>query len=209
MRYSDLSLHAGQLLLADVRMSSAGAIVFDAHTASSSSTTGSYPTSSLLACVEFVGQAPCRPVVTPQPGFWAVTSSDLARHAQYRLRVVATADSTLLAGLRVGWRGPTSVQVSGFRLPGGCQAGVGKGYTAGCGLKYKLVTSGPAVFTATTGTRGLQISMKNTVSNAKTYSGLLSSPQRIQVPSAGEWSGHLYPSDGRPVDNLTLAIDWH
>lgn len=209
MRFSDLTLHAGQQVLVGFTMNTAGAIEFDAHTASSSSTAGAYPTSALLACVEFLGQAPCRPVVTPQPGFWAVTTADIARHTQYHLRVLATANSTLLAGIHIGWRGPTSLSVTGFRLPGGCQATVAKGYTPGCGLKYKIVIKGPVAFTATTPTSGLQISLKNTVSNAKAYSGPLSSPQHIQVPSAGEWSGHLYPSDGRPVDNLTLTMDWH
>ena len=209
MRFSDLTLHAGQQVLVGFTMSTAGAIEFDAHTASSSSTAGTYPTSALLACVEFLGQAPCHPVATPQPGYWAVGTADVARHTEYRLRVLATASSTLLVGIHIGWRGPTSLQVIGFRLPGGCRATVGKGYIPGCGLKYKIVTSGPAIFTATTPASGLQISLKNTVSNAKAYSGPLSSPQHMQVPSAGDWSGHLYPSDGRPIEPLTITMDWH
>lgn len=209
LRFSDLTLRAGQQLLAAFTMTSPGAIVFDAHTATSSAGSGTYPTAALHACVEFTGEAPCHPVPTPQPGYWSVTAADLAQHHQYRLRILATATSALLAGVHVGWRGPGQLVVSGVRLPGGCQAAVGKGYVAGCGLKYKVLASGPEQFSTTTSTSGLQLSMKNTVTNAKVYSGPLGSPQQLQIPAAGDWSGHLYPTDGTPVSDLTFTMAWH
>lgn len=207
-KLSDLSLHAGQVLTWDVTMSSPGALLFDAHTASSSATAGAYPVAALYACVEYVGQAPCTPVATPQPAYWAVMAADLAHHDAYRVRVLAMANSSLLAGIRVGWRGPDSVTFAGAVLPGGCRASVGSGYVAGCGLKFKIVTKAATPLTVTTATRGLQISLKNTVTNAKVYSGPLTSPQTMQVPSAGEWSGHLYPSNGSRVPSLTLTLTW-
>jgi len=180
LRLSDLALHAGQTVTADVPMTSPGALVFDAHTATSSSTSGSYPLGALRACVQYAGQSPCIPVATPLPAYWSVTSADLAHHHDYRIRVLATVNSSLLAGMHFGWRGPKTVTVSGVVLPGGCQATVGKGYVAGCGLKYKLVTTAAGPLTVTTPTSGLETSLKNTTSNAKVYSGPLTSPQRIQ-----------------------------
>ena len=189
-------------------MTSPGSLVFDAHTATSSSTSGSYPLGALRACVQFAGESPCIPVATPLPAYWSVTSADLAHHHDYRIRVLATVSSSLLAGMHFGWRGPKTVTVSGVALPGGCQAAVGKGYVAGCGLKYKLVTTAAGPLTVTTPTSGLETSLKNTTSNAKVYSGPLTSPQQIQVPSAGEWSGHLYPAHGAPVADLTVTFSW-
>lgn len=208
LKLSDLSLHSGQVLTWDVTMGSPGALLFDAHTASSSASAGSYPLADLHSCVEYVGERPCTPVATPQPAYWAVTAADLARHTRYRVRVLATANSSLLAGMRVAWSGPDDVTVAGAALPGGCQANVGKGYVAGCGLKYKLVTTGPTALIVTTATTGLQISLKNTTSNAKVYSGPLVSPQSMQVPSAGEWTGHLYPTNGSPVASTTVTFSW-
>lgn len=211
MRFSDLSLSSGQRVSAVFTMDAPGSVEFDVNTASSSAASGEYPTKALLACLEFVGQSPCRPVATPQPAYWAVAAADVAKHTRYRVRILATADSSLLARVRVGWRGPRALSVEGLRLPGGCQASVGKGYVPGCGLKYKISVPRAVTFTTTTttATPGLQLSLKNTVTNAKAYSGLLTSPQRVSIPAAGEWSGHLYPSDGRRVAILAFSMDWN
>jgi len=123
----DLTLPAGQQVLATFSVSSAGSVSLHAFPEGSSS----YPIGSLLACLQYAGQT-CSPAAFPNPAYWTVSATDLTQHQAYQLRVVGTtAPGGQLFGMDFGWNGAHRLTLAGIDLPGGCSGATG--YTAGCG----------------------------------------------------------------------------
>jgi hypothetical protein len=199
----DLTLPAGQQVVAILNVSGAGSVSLHAFPEGSSS----YPIGSLQACLEFTGQAACSPAPFPNPAYWTVSANDLAQHQSYRLRVVGiAAPGGQLVGMDFGWNGAHHITLSGIDLPGGCSGATG--YTPGCGIRFK-VAAGPGNLGVAVAP-GVEIHLK--VQDKS--SGTVACDVRFvgstgcTLPSYATWSGHLYPQTGQAVNPATLSVNW-
>ena len=194
---------AGQQVVATFSVSSAGSVSLHAFPEGSST----YPLGSLLACLEFAGQAACSPGPFPNPGYWTVSAIDLAQHQSYRLRVVGTvAPGRQLVGMDFGWNGPHHISLAGIDLPGGCSGATG--YTAGCGIRFK-VTAGAgnlAVYVAPAVEIHLKVQDKSTGTVACDVKFIGSTGCPLPYPAL--WTGHLYPETGQAVADATVSLNW-
>jgi hypothetical protein len=200
----DLTLPAGQQVAATFSVSSAGSVSLHAFPEGSSS----YPIGSLLACLEFVGQAACSPAAFPNPAYWTVSAADLAQHQSYRLRVVGTASpGGQLVGMDFGWNGAHHVTLSGIDLPGQVCSGA-TGYTAGCGIRFKVTAGAGNLGVAVS--PGVEIHLKvqdkstGTVACDVKFIGSTG----CALPSPALWTGHLYPQTGQAVTWASLSFNW-
>jgi len=201
----DLTLPAGQQLVATFSVSLPGSVTLHAFPEGSSS----YPVGSLLACLEFTGQAACSPASFPNPAYWTVSASDLAQHQSYRLRVVGTVSpGGQLVGMDFGWNTAHHISLAGLDLPGGCSGPTG-GYTAGCGIRFKLTAAfagNLAVAVTTEVELHLKVQDKSTGTVACDLKFVGSSPPCGLYATL--WTGHLYPETGQPVPSTSLSLNW-
>lgn len=200
---SDL-MPSGQQLVASFVMGSPGTVSLHAFPAGA----GSYDTSTMRACLEFAGQAPCGPAPFPNPAYWTVSANDLAHHSGYQLRVAAPASGGPLLGIDLGWNGSHHLALSGLNLPGTCSA-ASAGYTAGCGVRFKFSAAGTATISAGPGLLHLKVrdkagpSATSTACNVK-FSG--STP--CALDHAALWTGDLYPEAGGRISPVSMTVDW-
>jgi hypothetical protein len=161
-------------------------------------------TSTLRACLEFAGQAPCGPTPFPNPAYWTVSAGDLAHHSGYQLRVVATASGLL--GIDVGWNGSHHLALSGLVLGGGCSA-ASTGYSAGCGLRFKFAAGTNTVISA--GPNQLHLKVKDKASPTVACNGKFIGSTTCSLPNPPrEWTGYLYPENVQPPTGASMTIDW-
>ena len=200
----DLTMPAGQQVVATFNVSSAGSVSLHAFPEGSST----YPIGSLLACLEYGGQAACSPAAFPNPAYWTLSAIDLAQHQSYRLRVVGTTGpGGQLIGMDFGWNSAHHITLSGIDLPGGCSGATG--YTAGCGIRFKF-TAAAAGNLAVAVSPGVEIHLKvqdkstGTVACDVKFIGSTGCP----LPSPAQWTGHLYPQTGQAVNPATLSLNW-
>ena len=200
----DLTLPAGQQVLATFTVSSAGSVSLHAFPEGSSS----YPIGSLLACLQYAGQT-CSPAAFPNPAYWTVSAIDLTQHQAYQLRVVGTtAPGGQLIGMGFGWNGAHRLTLAGIDLPGQVCSGA-TGYTAGCGIRFKF-TAAAAGNLAVAVSPGVEIHLNvqdkstGTVACDVKFIGSTGCP----LPSPAQWTGHLYPQTRQAVNPATLTLNW-
>ncbi|GAC1610820.1 MAG: hypothetical protein NVS3B26_19760 [Mycobacteriales bacterium] len=198
---ADLSTSVGRVITLSVAVAKPSSVYLDR----SASTVG-FPLSSVRACLSQVGSSRCTPRAVPNPAFWPVTATNLARTHRYQLVVVVTTPTSALLGLRAGWTGPARVVVGGLRLRGGCTGQTG--YLAGCGLKSHLTLHAGGGVTLSSATAGLKANIKDKTTGQKLVSQILRGSLTTSLPAGHEWSLHLFPHDGNPVSSLSLSIVW-
>jgi hypothetical protein len=196
-------LPAGQQVVATFGVWSAGSVSLHAFPDGSSA----YPVGSLLACLEFAGQAACSPAAFPNPAYWTVSAADLAQHQSYRLRVVGTvAPGGQLVGMDFGWNGAHHISLAGLDLPGGCSGATG--YAAGCGMRFKVTAGAGSLAVAVA--PGVEIHLKvqdkstGTVACDVKFVGSAG----CALPYGALWTAHLYPQSGQAVPYATVSLNW-
>jgi len=200
----DLTLPAGQQLVAKFDVSSAGSVSLHAFPDSST-----YPVNTLLACFEYVGQAACNPAGFPNPAYWTISAGDLAHYQSYQLRVVGTvAPGGRLVGMDFGWNSAHHLSLAGVDLPGVVCSGAG-GYVAGCGVRFKL-TSGSGGNLAAGVAPAVEIHLKVQDKSTGTVACDVKffSSTGCPLPYAALWTGHLYPETGQAVPWSYVSFSW-
>jgi hypothetical protein len=199
---SDLTVRAGQQLVARFDVASPGSVSLHAFPVGASS----YDTSSLRACLEFAGQAACNPVPFPNPAYWTVSANDLAHHTGYQLRVAPTVSSGPLLGIDVSWNGSHHLSLSGLDLAGGCTASTG--YSAGCGVRFKFTNGAAGTATISAGPGLLHLKVRDKASGTVACDTKFSGSTTCALPTATQWTGYLYPETGQPTSPASMTIDW-
>ena len=199
----DLTLPAGQQVAATFNVWSAGSVSLHAFPEGSSS----YPIGSLLACLEYAGQAACNPAAFPNPAYWTISAADLAQHQSYRLRVVGTvAPGGQLVGMDFGWNGAHHLSLAGIDLPGGCSGATG--YTAGCGLRFKVTAGAGNLDVAVAPAVEIHLKVQDKSTGAVACDVKFVGSAGCALPNVALWTGHLYPETGQAVPYTTASLNW-
>lgn len=198
---ADLAAAPGRRIIVDVTQDRPGAVYMNGFAA-----TAGFPMGALRACVQPAAGPTCTPVAVPDPGYWAVTATDVAHSTRYQLVVTVAQSSTALLGLHVGWEGPHRATVGNLALPGGCTTT--SGYRPGCGVRAHVDLGAGGPVTLSSATSGLHVTVKDKTSGAKLASTTLRGSITTTVPAGHEWSMHLLPADGSPVSGVSLTVTW-
>ena len=199
----DLTLPAGQQVVATFSVSSPGSVSLHVFPEGSSS----YPIGSLSACLEYTGQAWCNPAPFPNPAYWTISATDLAQHQSYRLRVVGSANQGgQLVGMDFVWNGPHRLGLNGIDLPGGCSGATG--YTAGCGMRFKVSAGAGNLGVAVAPAVEIHLKVQDKSTGTVACDVKFIAATGCALPSSAMWTGHLYPQSGQAVNPATLTLSW-